>query len=381
MGKVRNKEMKKEQENKIQEDNSKSSSLGVTIFCSIFTVIMMLVCFILYKLYDAKTYDYDIDAVYYTEHNLMPELYKATIKQKDGKNIVMGNGILPLCNVEICEIERPKVKLGCSNLMYLYKNYGIKVTKINDDDEMLTEAGVQVGDFIQRIENEYIDTPEEVETRVAEFPNSKTIYTIIKHDNSIETVYLDSSKKLSFEGEEANVTVKAIGFTIEDKCYTYGEKGIKSKPLNFINLTIVNYAKGYSELNNKNSLELYTEDILKNSIKLKEESAYGVILEKKQGEWVEGREIEIGFSWEIEPDAAIAYIINAETGVCEEKEIVIKRERTRDQNGIIVNQIEGIDITEEMYGAPIVQNDRLVGFICGEGKFLAADKVYVELGY
>lgn len=362
------------------EENNKAS-VGTIIFCSIFAVIMVVVCAFLYRLYDAKTYNYDIDAVYYTEHALVPQLYKAKIAQRDGKNIVMGNGLIPICNIEIQEIERPVVKLGCSNLLYLYKNYGIKVTKINEDDEMLTDAGIQVGDYIQRIENEYIDTPEEVGKRVADFPTSHRIYTIVKQGKYLNTVYLDSSKKLSFEGEEANANIKAIGFTLGNKCYTYGTKGIKEKPIYFVNFKAVNYAKGYAEITNKNSLDLYTEEILNNEAKLESESNYGVIFKDMQGNWKEGRDIEIGFAWEIEPSDAVVYVVNKNSGECEERKIVISRERVKDEEGMVFNKFEGLEVTKEMLGAPVVQNNRLVGFVAGEGIFIAADKVYVMLNF
>lgn len=384
-----------EEDNKDNEDNDedeedeeykKKENRVIIIVSSILTLLILSSLIVVLLLIDAKKTVYDIDSVYYTEQGLVPQIDKAIIYNNGEDNIVLGNGLLKVANVEVKEVERPMLSLSNDTLIYVCRTLGYEVLHINEDDEMLTSAGIEEGDVIYQVQNETITSEEQLRNRLAEFIERDGVYTLYKDSSHlIESTYLQPTKKLSFEGTYDHVYKRAITFIVGGKCYSYGIKDFNLHHDFYWN-KIVGNSGAYSNIGITNCYSLYEANKDKNA-KIVEQNNYGTVYTLSGG-WDKETQLPLGFAWEIDKkEKAYMRVVNPTSGSIENIEINIEKDRYLVDNisDYVFNIASEVELTEDMIGSPIIQNNKIIGVYIkqkadeqGKGIFMAIDRIYFE---
>lgn len=360
---------------------NKISTILYSIFIGIFLIAILIVGYMIYKVNIISQTVYDIDTYYYTEKGTEITLTDIKIGEIDNEGYVelQGGGIKPLGKVEIRYVTRPQVYLGGTNIFYLYSNYGVKIREIGIEDTMLTKAGIQEGDFIQRIQNELIDDETELYAIVEQYKDYNGLYTIYERDNRLYSVHLNPNDILDCKVEGKGIFKKTVSFMTEDSVYTQGKIGYSKWDTTYMGLRGYNITQAHKGIDNYNCNDIVTEKVKETASKLVEETSNYVIFEKR-GQWKYKEQIEIGFAWEIDIKKPVTLkYTNAESGLVEEMTLMLESNRY-EENGIKVHRLnlKDVELTEDMIGAPIIQNNRLVGVLSDvkKGNVTAADLIY-----
>lgn len=332
-----------------------------------------------------------VSDIYYTSDNILPSNDKIkVIKEEDGSYIAKYKGIIPLEEVEVINVDRPRVIVGDDGIYFegLSKNATVVGFAENSPAK---EAGLEINDIILDINGIEVIRNYDV-SNICKEDADGVISIKAERDGEI----LEKELRLT-EDKKMGVVISYVHSLIGTLSFIFGENneyfyavGHDLGDLDVIGSTVVQVATKINE--DKDGLDV--TDIVSDE--------YGAVLYADDrgvvglagDDWKLREYADIAWSWEIDTSKPVEVLMLTEQG---KTTVSCKIENTIgrliDENEMEKNlyrytlKLDGDAImTNGMSGSPILQNGKFIGVMSagnisnrGIGYMLPFDEIYTLL--